>query len=139
MDQHINTVHSGPSTTNETTAIESVYAVGHWLLSEERYTDAATVFRLMLGSAPTDERSWLALGTCHEKLGQTEVALELYGGGVVAAQPSARCLLARFRLFWQLDRISEADEAIEMARAVAEQLNDDDLIALVEAERRARS
>jgi tetratricopeptide (TPR) repeat protein len=119
-------------------ALESVYAVGHWLLSQERFRDAATVFRLMMRTAPTDERGWLALGTCHEKLGQTDVALELYGGGAVAAEPSVLCHLARFRTLWDQDRMDEADEAIDAARMLAEEVDDEEWLVRVEAERRAR-
>lgn len=119
-------------------AVESLYALGHWLVTQDRFHDAAVVFRLMLRAAPTDDRGWLALGLCHERLGQPEVALELYGGGAVAAEPSARCHLARFRVLWDLDRLHEADEAIEIAREVAEQGDDDDLVAQIDAERRAR-
>lgn len=119
-------------------AVESVYALGHWLFTQDRFSDAVTVFRLMMRAAPTDERGWLAVGICHEKLGQPQIALEMYGGGAVAAEPSARCHLARFRTLWELDRIDEADEAIEVAREIAEDQDDEGLLVQVIAERRAR-
>lgn len=131
-----NTVHSPGD--DDRNAIESLYALGHWLITQDRYPDAATVLRLMLRAAPTDERGWLALGLCHERLGQHEVALEIYGGGAVAGEPSALCHLARFRTLWEVDRMQEADEAIEIAREIAETQDDSDLVAQVDAERRAR-
>ncbi len=124
--------------TDDAAAVEAVYALGHWLLGQDRHEDAAMVFRLMMRTAPTDERGWLALGTCHEKREQPLIALELYGGGAVAAEPSALCHLARFRTLWDLDRIDEADEALEAAREIATQNDDEELLARIDVERRVR-
>ena len=103
--------------------------------AQERFIDAAAVFRIMLQVAPEDERSWLALGECHELAGHTDVALELYGAGTCAIENAVRCEIARFRLLHQLGRIDEADEAIASARAMAESKNDDELLELAERER----
>jgi len=48
--------------------LEAVYAAGHWLLSCERIAEAAVAFCFMLRAAPTDERGWLGLGQCHERI-----------------------------------------------------------------------
>ena len=116
--------------------IEKLYSVGFWLHARERYADAALAFRTMLRTAPTDERGWLALGACHEKIEQPRVALQLYGWGARVAHDATRCHLARARLFAQLDRLSEAADAAEAALRVAEETGDDDLVALVRAERK---
>src|ERR1700691_5383150 len=83
---------------DEARGIEALYTTGHWLLSQDRPVDAACVLRAMALVAPTDDRSWLALGACHEALGQPEVALQMYGTGRVLARPSVRCDLARARI-----------------------------------------
>lgn len=120
-------------------AIDTVYRAGHYLLEQGRIEDAAKVLRVMVKAAPTDERSWLALGMCHERHGQPNLALELYGVGAVAAVPGVRCQIARVRLLRSLGRDDEADAALEAAEAAAGDLDDDDLLQLVAAERRGAS
>ncbi len=121
-------------------AIETVYRAGHYFLEQGRVEDAAKVLRVMIKAAPTDERSWLALGLCHERHGQPNLALELYGTGTVAAAPGIRCHIARVRLLRSLGRDEQADRALEAAEAAAHDLDDDDeLLDLVAAEKRAAS
>jgi tetratricopeptide (TPR) repeat protein len=115
--------------------VEAIYATGHWLLQEERFAQAASVFRVMLLAAPADERGWLALGQCHEGAGHLRIALEMYGTGAMVGTSPVRCLLARARVLRALDRDAEADQAIETAEAAAEQ--NEDLLALVEREKGA--
>jgi tetratricopeptide (TPR) repeat protein len=119
------------------TTIEAIYAAGHWLLSRERVADAAEVFRVMLKAAPRDERAWLGLGECHERISQLLIALELYGAGTVVAAnagaPSVRCFLARARILSKVGRDAEA--ALDAADAAAEQAGDDELLALARRER----
>lgn len=118
--------------------VEKLYAIGHWLLGKERYADAALAFRTMLLSAPNDERSWLALGACHEHAGQLRIALELYGTGTAVVPRSVRCKIARARLLRRLNRDFEADDALESASEVARELADDELAGLVDTERNSR-
>jgi hypothetical protein len=119
-------------------AVEALYATAHWLLSEERPADASCVLRAMALVAPTDERSWLALGACHEALGQPEVALQMYGTGRVLAHPSVRCDLARARVLRREGRDHEADLAVESATEAAEAANDGALLELVLTEGKRR-
>jgi tetratricopeptide (TPR) repeat protein len=119
--------------------VEAIYAAGHWLLSRERFADAAKVFRVMLHAAPADERSWLALGECHERIGQHRIALELYGTGAVLAGAAVRCHLARARALRVLDRDDEADAAMEKAEQVAAERDDEELITLVLREKGRRA
>src|SRR5580692_10993833 len=116
--------------------IEALYTTAHWLLSEGRAADAACVLRAMALVAPTDERSWLALGACHEALGQPDLALEMYGTGRVLARPSVRCDLARARVLRVKGRDEDADVADESAAMAAETLEDEALIDLVGREKR---
>jgi hypothetical protein len=122
-------------------AVEAIYATGHWLLSRERISDAAGVFRFMLRVAPRDERAWLGLGECHERISQPLVALELYGAGSVVAGDrgagSVRCLLARARALSATCR--DADAALDAAEEAAARNGDERLIALVAQERRRHS
>jgi hypothetical protein len=120
-------------------ALEAVYATSYWLLTRDRIAEAAAALRLMVRAEPGDERGWLGLGECHERIGQPRIAAELYGAGSVAASsigsPSVRCLLARARVLRSIDRDEEADAALEAAASVAEKLNDDAVSALVSQER----
>ena len=106
--------------------------------AEERYREASAVFRFMLQAAPTDERGWLALGDCHEKLGQRRIALELYSAGSIAAEPAPRCVLSRFRALYDLHLTGEADVAFDQALRLATALEDWTLVAVAEQERRQR-
>lgn len=122
---------------SEMATVESLYAMGHGLYCQERFVDAAAVFRIMLQLAPTDERSWLALGECHERVGQSDVALELYGAGTVANERAARCQIARARILIDMGRQVEADEAIEWAQTIADTSDDESLSSLIDTLRRA--
>lgn len=122
---------AGPADT-----VEKLYGLGYWLYGQERFADAALAFRTMLRTAPSDERSWLALGSCHERINQFRIALELYGTGSAIVPTSVRCQLARVRVLKQMDRESEAQDALEMASRLAEEQGDDELIRLVRAEGR---
>jgi len=105
-------------------AIEALYATGHWLLSNARHKEAAEVFRVMALSKPDDERAWLALGACHEAIGQKRLAIELYA-------------IARGRALRALDRTNEADDAFESAYELATTVGDPELAELALQERRA--
>jgi hypothetical protein len=140
----------GPRTPSRKNAIEAIYATAHWLLGHERTAEAARVFRTMIHAAPGDERGWLGLGECHERIRQPRIAAELYGAGSLAASatradgaagivPSVRCLLARARALATLDREADALSAIEAAAQAAEDQDDDELAALVASERRRLS
>ncbi|HYQ42901.1 MAG TPA: hypothetical protein VER11_13065 [Polyangiaceae bacterium] len=115
---------------------ELVYCKGFELHADGRYADAAAVFRVMLQIAPTDERGWLALGDCHEKIGQKRVAFEIYGAGGVAAQPAPRCLIARFRILYDTGRFAEADAAFSDVEQLAG--HDERFSKIVSDERKAR-
>jgi hypothetical protein len=115
-------------------AIEAIYATGHWLLGEGRPKDAARVLHAMALLAPADERCWLALGACHQAMGQPLVALEMYGIGRVLAKPSVRCEVARVRVLRVLEREDDARIALEQAVTTAEAVDDPVLSELVRAE-----
>jgi tetratricopeptide (TPR) repeat protein len=115
-----------------------LYQNGYRLHAEERYPEAAAIFATMLRASPTDERGWLALGDCHEKLGQRRIALELYSAGSIAAAPAPRCELSRFRALYDWHHVSEAQHAYDQALRIATVLGDETLFSIVENERRIR-
>src|SRR5258708_11491631 len=117
-------------------AVEILYTTGFQLHAQARYCDADQVFRIMLQAAPTDERGWMALADCHEKLGQRYIALELFSAGTIAAEPAPRCMLSRFRILYDLNRSQEADEAYDAALELAAAADEDDLNKLIQYERR---
>jgi tetratricopeptide (TPR) repeat protein len=119
--------------------VEKLYATGHWLLGEERFDDAAQVFRVMLQLAPADERGWLGLGECHRRADQPNIALELFAMGSAAAEPSPRCLVACARVLKALGRDSESDLAYERAAELASKSSDDELCHQVQVEMRSAS
>jgi tetratricopeptide (TPR) repeat protein len=112
------------------------YSVGFQMLEAERWRDAADVFRAMVLTWPRDERSWIALGRCHEEMGQAEVAVELYSLGTLCAPASVRCRLALGRALAARGADEQAAAVLDAAEAAADQTGDPDLISLVERERR---
>jgi tetratricopeptide (TPR) repeat protein len=116
-------------------AIEAFYAAGHWLYTQERFDDAITVFRAVIRIAPLDERGWLALGACEEALDRHDVALELYDEARRVASTAPRCSLARARLFRARGLASDARDAFAEAERAARDVDDDELHALIAAER----
>jgi tetratricopeptide (TPR) repeat protein len=95
--------------------LEALYSAGHWLIEQERATDAVSLFRTMLLVDPRDERGWLGLGACHEKLDEPEKAIALYRLAASACDAPVRCTIARARLHEFLGDIGDAAEAYEEA------------------------
>ena len=121
-------------------ALEALYGVAYSFLDREQIEEAVRAFRVMVRFAPTDERGWLGLGLCHESIGQTDIASELYGAGSLVSDPrSARCLVALARVLRQSgDDASAADEPIEHALALCEKNDDDVLGDSIRSEWRSR-
>jgi tetratricopeptide (TPR) repeat protein len=119
-----------------TEALDALYNTGHWLHARERWRDAAAVFRMLVLCAPEDERGYLALGSCHEGLGQEAIALEIYAAATMTAD-APRCHVARARLLRKNGFPDDAEEALDEAASIADALNDDHLRALVANERGA--
>ena len=120
-------------------ALDGLYATGHWLYSRNRYSDAAAVFRVMVLCLPEEERGYLALGACHEGLGQEAIALEIYNMATLSAPAAPRCHVARARVLRRCGHDEHADAALEEATWIAERENDAHLLALIACERRQPS
>jgi hypothetical protein len=97
--------------------VETLYALGHWLLERERPGDALHVFRTMLVAAPADERSWLGLTQAHEGIGETVIARELHRLAEHAVPRSFRCPLARARFLRREGDETGADHSYQMSEA----------------------
>lgn len=117
-------------------AVEGLYATAHWLVEQERFADAAFVFRAMMLAAPEDERVWLGLGICHESIGQHAIAERLYRAGVAFATTPVRCAVAHARTLRAQGRDDDAVLALDRAAEIASVSDDDVAVALVCAERR---
>jgi|SRR5579859_3151217 len=128
------TVPLAPSPSPTPSAIEALYATGHWLYSQQRMPHAVAVFRAMIHLSPQDERGWLALGACHEARDQPDIALQLYTAAA-SISVAPRCELARARLLRARGLADEARHAIAEAARIADDTRDDELRKLVAAER----
>jgi tetratricopeptide (TPR) repeat protein len=116
-------------------AIESLYALGHWLLTDKRHKDAADTFRFMTLTKPDDERGWLALGACHEAIGQRLIASELYKIAATVAAPAIRCTIARGRVLLALEQTDAAMDAFTEAEDLAMASGDEELARVASHER----
>jgi hypothetical protein len=114
---------------NRHDACDALYAAGHHMLDRDRLEDAVVLFRTMLLADAEDERGWLALGACHERLDQDEMAEELYSAGAQMARTRVRCLLAVSRLFRKLDD-DRAEEALDAATDLAATADEEELVEL---------
>lgn len=120
---------------NPAQCIDSLYSVAYALLDAERIRDATNAFRVMVRFAPLDERAWLGLGECHERVGEIEIASELYGAGAsVSSPPSARCFVALARLARRSGELDAAAEHYDSAASLAEEAGDDAMLDLLQAE-----
>ena len=117
-------------------ALEGLYATGHWLYSRDRFLDAAAIFRVMVLCLPDEERGYLALGACHEGLGQEGIALSVYDTATLTTPSAPRCHLARARVLRRCGHEDHAEAALDEAESIAERENDEHLRALVACERR---
>jgi len=115
-------------------AIEGLYACGHALFTQERWADAAAVFRAMVMAAPHEERAWLALGMCHEGAGQIAVAIEMWRVAVKELAPAFRCSVALAKALRSIGRDDEAEEIL--ARAEDHVSTEPEGRALIELARR---
>lgn len=115
----------------------TLYALGHWLMSEARVEDAAHVYRTMLTTVPTDERGWLGLASTHERRGEDEVADRLYVLAERAVPLSFRMPLARARLRRRVGVEAGTDEAYEQAIELAHAAGEDDAAGSIEQEWRS--
>ncbi len=115
--------------------LEALYAAGHWLVEQDRPRQAISLFRTMLLVDARDERGWLALATCHEKLDEPEKALALCQLALSACDGKAvRCTIARARLHRTLGDREEALAAYGEAARIAESIGDDELAAIIAGE-----
>lgn len=117
------------------TAIEALYATGHWLLGQGRFRDAADVFRAMARGEPEDERGWLGLGQAHEGAGHALVAQEMYATGIALAH-GGRCAIALARVLREAGHDERAAGALAYAESRAKDDDDETLAALVIHEQR---
>jgi tetratricopeptide (TPR) repeat protein len=127
------------SASEQAIAIDGIYEMGFELLEADRWLEAGDVFRAMLLLAPSDERAWMALAECHERLGQLDVAIELYSMGVLAVANAVRCRLALARALTERGDWQNVDSVLDEAESTAEKLDDETLIQLVRRERGGRS
>ncbi len=111
--------------------LEALYTVGHSLLERDRPRDAIALFRTMLLVDARDERGWLALATCHERLDEPEKAIVLCELAPSACGDSARCAIARARLHRALGAHDAAHEAYGEALRLADAEVDRELAALI--------
>lgn len=109
---------------------ELFFAVGASLYSDERYADAADMFRALVLGRPESVRAWTCLAMCHDAVEDFERANALYDIATRAPldegyQNRARVYHAR-TLFW-LERFDELAATLD---AIEESALDDDLAAL---------
>jgi hypothetical protein len=112
--------------------IEALYRAGHSLLGRDPRR-AADVFRLLALCEPLYADAWHALGSCHEELGELDLAATLYETGFLLGghAPVLGLLAARAyhlageaeqtaRLLDALDELELPDTIGAGARALAE-------------------
>lgn len=120
-----------------TQTTDALYAVGHGMLEQERLRDAGDVFRAMMVLFPGDERAWLGLGTTHERMGDVQLAIEIFSMGVVALPNAIRTRVALAKALRSVGKDDDAEAVLDGAAERAERTQDEELEELVERVRRA--
>lgn len=113
---------------------DGLYAIGFAMMDGGRWNDAADVFRAMVLLCPRDERSWLALGRCHEELEQHAIATELYSLGMLSVPGTIRCRVALARLLRADGRDDYASEVLEAAMEIACGADDETMMTTIRRE-----
>lgn len=120
--------------------VDALYFVGHWLIEQDRFDDAKHLFRTMVHLVPTDERGWLGLGHCHERMNEVEIAAKLYALVPQAACSSqVRAAVALGRALRKLQRDAEADEAYARAADLVDAVEQPELALLIALEAQVSS
>lgn len=107
------------------TECELFFALGSSLYRDERFSDAADMFRALVLGRPESVRAWSCLAMCHDAVEDFERAAALYDIAVRAplddgSRSRARLYYAR-TLFW-LERFDEATIQLD---ALTDELEDD--------------
>lgn len=115
--------------------LDALYAIGHRLIGQDRCRDALSLFHTMLLVEPRDERGWLALASCHEKLDEPEKAIALCELASSACEGKAlRCAVALARLHKTRGDDDEAAATYEEAARIADVLDEPEMATLIAAE-----
>lgn len=99
-----------------------VLALGSRHYAEDRFGDAADLFRLAALDRPTSSRAWFSLASCHEAVDDTSRAASLYRIAVAAPEDDGG--RARARLY--LARLLAQEGARHEAEAVLAEMSDDE-------------
>jgi hypothetical protein len=104
--------------------IEAMYLAGHALLGRDPRR-AADVFRLLALCEPLYADAWHALGSCHEELGELDVAATIYETGFLLGAKAPVLGLMAARAYWlageaeHTARLLETLDELELPEAVA--------------------
>lgn len=99
-----------------------VLALGTRHYAEDRFGDAADLFRLAALDRPSSSRAWFSLASCHEAVDDVQRAASLYR--IAVAAPDDDGGRARARLY--LARLLTQDGARHEAEAVLSEMSDDE-------------
>jgi tetratricopeptide (TPR) repeat protein len=115
--------------------LDALYAVGHKLIGQDRCREAISLFRTMLLVDARDERGWLALATCHERLDEPQKAIALCRLALSACEGKAvRCAVACARIHRALGENDEALDTYADAARLADALGDHEIAGVIAME-----
>jgi hypothetical protein len=100
--------------------VDTLYAAGLHLLTNDRIGDAAEAFRALVVVGEKDERGWLGLAECHRLQGHRRLALELLGIGRAVRGDTCRMLLASGRLQCELGEVLGAERSFDAAEELVD-------------------
>ncbi|MBI2392690.1 MAG: hypothetical protein HYV09_24100 [Deltaproteobacteria bacterium] len=96
--------------------VELLVAVGADAYRDERWNDAAAMFRACVLARPNSARAWCCLAMCHDAIDDLERAEALYALSAAAPEQgdvSHRIAVYRARALHALGRLDEAGEVLE--------------------------
>lgn len=95
--------------------IERIYQLGHRLLKERAYKDAANIFSYILVVQSFDARVWKSLGICRSLEGQQVKALECFATSALIENQNPENYLWMAACLWQAGDWEEAKKALSCA------------------------
>lgn len=99
--------------------IEGLYNTGYHLYQSGAYDQALNIFRPLALLDSGEARNWIAMGGCHQMIGEYEQALEYYGNAVMIDAANPRPVFNALECNIALKKYAEAKSSAEYLIAIA--------------------
>src|SRR5215510_3007079 len=106
--------------TSLSSLIERCYASAYRAFEDGKLADAQWLFGILAMLAPRDARAWIGLALARERQNDLHAAAGLYRVGLTLGAEAAPCWLGLARVLKRLQRLAEADRALDQAESATD-------------------